>query len=197
MALAAYLHWRRFHVPVTVAAGCGAIFVIVLGLWGNVPADAVFKFLWVPFLFCGLAAFSLALWYDARDTNRTTRRADIAFWLHLLAAPLIVHSTIGGLVLGASFSPYHVAVILGVYAILAAVALTIDRRALLVSGLSYLGFAATHVFKAFGLGGEFLGLPMLSVGAFVLLIAFGWRPLRAALIPLLPDAVRRRVPAAA
>src|SRR5438874_3733945 len=35
-----------------------------------------------------------AMAFDASDRERATRRADCAFWLHLLAAPLIVHSLI-------------------------------------------------------------------------------------------------------
>ncbi len=34
--------------------------------------------------------------FDMTDPERLTRRTDIAFWLHLLAAPLIVHSLISG-----------------------------------------------------------------------------------------------------
>ena len=34
------------------------------------------------------------MYYDLSDRTRTTRLADCAFWLHLLAAPLIVHSLI-------------------------------------------------------------------------------------------------------
>ena len=42
-------------------------------------------------LLCGLAVFALAMRFDLSDPKRQTRRTDIAFWLHMLAAPLIVH----------------------------------------------------------------------------------------------------------
>jgi hypothetical protein len=38
-----------------------------------------------------LVVFGIALRWDASDRERRTRRADVAFWLHLLAAPLLVH----------------------------------------------------------------------------------------------------------
>lgn len=48
---------------------------------------------WVVLLFClaGLVVFGLPIQCDASNVSRTTRRSDIAFWLHLLVAPLIVH----------------------------------------------------------------------------------------------------------
>src|SRR2546430_3225670 len=35
--------------------------------------------------------FLFAMWWDGSDRARLTRRSDVAFWLHLLAAPMIVH----------------------------------------------------------------------------------------------------------
>ena len=42
-------------------------------------------------LLLGIGVFLFAMWWDASDPVRQTRRSDVAFWLHLLAAPLIVH----------------------------------------------------------------------------------------------------------
>ena len=42
----------------------------------------------------GIAVFLAAMKFDMSDRNRVTQRTDIAFWLHLLAAPLIVHSIV-------------------------------------------------------------------------------------------------------
>ncbi len=57
----------------------------------NVRSDAVES---AVFLGCGLAVFAAAMAFDISDRERVTRRADCAFWLHLLAAPLIVHSLV-------------------------------------------------------------------------------------------------------
>jgi hypothetical protein len=46
------------------------------------------------FLCCGLAVFAVAMSYDLTDPERVTHRSDCAFWLHFLAAPLLVHSLI-------------------------------------------------------------------------------------------------------
>ena len=56
---------------------------------GDAPArgDLMLVFL----LVFGIGVFLFAMWWDASDPKRETRRADVAFWLHLLAAPMIVH----------------------------------------------------------------------------------------------------------
>ena len=40
----------------------------------------------------GLCVFALAMWFDIKDRLRVTRFSECAFWLHLLAAPMLVHS---------------------------------------------------------------------------------------------------------
>ena len=42
-------------------------------------------------LLLGIGVFLFAMWWDGSDRARLTRRSDVAFWLHLLAAPMIVH----------------------------------------------------------------------------------------------------------
>src|SRR3546814_10333745 len=42
-------------------------------------------------LIAGLGVFTLAMWWDRSDRVRQTRRSDVAFWIHLLAAPMIAH----------------------------------------------------------------------------------------------------------
>lgn len=196
-AAAAWLHWRRFMVPITFAAGAGALVVMVLALLGavaDVRGDAMLGAVAV----CGLAVFALAMWADARDRARVTRWSDVAFWLHLLAAPLIVHPvfSLAGLMNPVPASGAAVAVI-AVYALLTIVALAIDRRALLVSALGYVIYAIQALI---GRGGEFsasFGVTALLIGAFLVLLSAGWRPIRGRVIALLPPGVAGRLPAAA
>ena len=89
-ALAAGLHWWRFRVPITVAAGAAALVATAFGLivrWADDPMSVILPVMFVA----GLGVFALAMRWDLSDTARTTRRSDVAFWLHLLAAPLMVH----------------------------------------------------------------------------------------------------------
>jgi hypothetical protein len=134
-AIAAVLHWLRFHVPITVAAGTAAVVAMLLALFelaspGILKAHPVWAFL--PL---GLLVFTLAMWFDVSDLKRQTRRTDIAFWLHLLAAPLIVHPILISTVSNAPSLAAAAQVVLA-FLLLAAVALIVDRRAILVSSLS-------------------------------------------------------------
>ena len=43
--------------------------------------------------------------YDLSDPARETRRTDAAFWLHLLAAPLLVHTLVRGMLPGLANGP--------------------------------------------------------------------------------------------
>ena len=104
-AVAAWVHWWRFQVPITVAAGVAALVAIVLSLGAMAAPSLVKAHPAVVFLPLGLLVFALAMWFDARDLKRQTRRTDIAFWLHLLAAPLIVHPLLIGLTTGEPSPP--------------------------------------------------------------------------------------------
>ena len=94
--IAAWLHWRRFMVPITVAAGAAAIVTTVLALVLAAIEPMVgedrLEALLLPLVFlAGLGVFAFAMRWDMSDPARETRRSDVAFWLHLLAAPMIAH----------------------------------------------------------------------------------------------------------
>jgi hypothetical protein len=189
------VHYWRFRVPITIAAGCGALTGAVVGLvYGLAPELSPVAHNAV-ILVCGLAIFALAMRFDVADPERLTRRTDIAFWLHLLAAPLIVHSLIKGLVTEASkLSPESAVAIMVVFLALSFVAVLIDRRAMLVSGLSYAGVAFWTLIREAGLSDMTTPLTILTLGAFVLLLSAGWRPLRAGILSIVPSALTRRLP---
>lgn len=197
-ALAAYAHWRRFRVPITVAAGAGTLVLLLLAgvavAAGGEPAEGVL----LPLLgLSGLAIFLAAMWFDASDRARVTRRTDVAFWLHLLAAPLIVHPifSLTGL-LDRNPGPEAALAVIAVYAVLTIVALAIDRRALLVSALLYVIWAIQALFAA-GLGiGEGFGLTALVLGLFLVMLSAAWRPIRARVVALLPENLSGRLPVA-
>ena len=181
--LATALHYWRFRVPITIAAGCCALTATVVGLvYGLAPELPPVAYNVVIFA-CGLAVFALAMRFDIADPGRLTRRTDIAFWLHLLASPLIVHSLIKGMVTDASkLSPATAVAIMAVFLALSFVAVLIDRRALLVSGLAYAGVAFWTLIRQAGLSDMTTPLTLLVLGAFVLLLSAGWRPLRAGIL---------------
>src|SRR5437764_926277 len=98
--IGAWLHWRRFKVPITIAVGVAAGVALVLGLiasafvtpnMSEAQGHMLKTVLLGASLVLGIGTFLFAMRWDASDPTRETRRSDVAFWLHLLAAPLIVH----------------------------------------------------------------------------------------------------------
>lgn len=195
---AAWLHWNRFMVPITVAAGATALVALVLGLVASAIGDldaAEDAFMAVA-LALGIAVFLLAMRWDSSDPLRQTRRSDVAFWLHLLAAPLIAHPvfTLLGLTEGTASIGEGIAVIL-LYIIFGVAALAIDRRAMLVSALAYVLYALDSLFRESGVVELSVALTALVIGSALLLLSAFWHPARAAIVHRLPGAIRTRVPA--
>ena len=188
---AASLHWLRFRVPITVAAGMGALVVLALALSGLDKATPAVM------LIGGLITLAVAMFFDIVDTRRITRKADIAFWLHMLAAPLIVHGlfTIMG-ILSDNLSAAHAGIVLAFYLVFGLFALVIDRRALLVSSLIYVLYAASTLIASSGFSDYSSGLTALVIGVFLLLLSAGWSVLRKSVLRFLPETVRKLVPAA-
>jgi len=188
-------HYWRFRVPITVAAGTAALCLAVVAgarlAFPDLPAFAIRGLI----LVCGVLVFLLAMRFDMSDLTRVTRRTDIAFWLHLLAAPLIVHPLIGAISHGSeSLDMAQALETLLVFLGLGAVAVLIDRRALLVSGLAYAGFALLAIIRQAGLTDMQAPMTALALGAFVLAISAFWRPLRSAFLRRLPAWLAERVP---
>ncbi|MEO7815099.1 MAG: hypothetical protein ABIR87_06610 [Sphingomicrobium sp.] len=196
-AAAAYIHWKRFHVPITVAAGGAAVAAIAVGLLiaslGNVanPRDIILGFV----LLLGIGMFLFAMRWDSSDPARITRRSDVAFWLHLLAAPMIVHPvfTLLGLNDGNATIGEGLVVIL-LYVALGITALAIDRRALLVSALAYVLFALQSMFRQFGAVELNVALTALVIGSALLLLSAFWHQARRIVVTPLPDGLRSKLP---
>jgi len=195
---AAWLHWRRFHVPITIAAGAGSIAAIAIGLLvaalGQNVETAKNVILGLV-LVLGVGVFLFAMWWDSSDRARLTRRSDVAFWLHLLAAPMIVHPifTLLGLNDGHATIGEGLVVIL-LYVALGITALAIDRRALLVSALAYVLFAMQQLFRQFGAVELNVALTALVIGSALLLLSAFWHQARAAVVRPLPESLRDRLP---
>jgi hypothetical protein len=198
-AAAAWLHWRRFHVPITVAAGAAAVAGIFLAIVIAIvePGDAqTAKNVILSFvLVLGIGVFLFAMWWDASDRARITRRSDVAFWLHLLAAPMIAHPifTLLGLNQGTVGVGEALAVV-GLYVLFGLTALAIDRRALLVSALAYVLYALTELFKQFGAVELNVALTALIIGSALLLLSAFWHQARRTVVTHLPANLQSRLP---
>jgi hypothetical protein len=135
------------------------------------------------------------MWWDSSDRARLTRRSDVAFWLHLLAAPMIVHPifTLLGLNNGSATIGEGVVVIM-LYVALGLTALAVDRRALLVSALAYVLWALADLFKRFGAVELNIALTALVIGSALLLLSAFWHQTRTAIVRPLPGGLRDKLP---
>ncbi|HET9638309.1 MAG TPA: hypothetical protein VFP12_03805 [Allosphingosinicella sp.] len=194
---ATWLHWRRFRVPITVAVAAATVVGVVMALIASAVGDVPRLenvMLWSA-LGLGLGVFLFAMWWDSSDRARETRRSDVAFWLHLLSAPLIVHPifsllglTDGDATIGEAL------VVLGVYVLLGITALAIDRRALLVSALAYVLFALISLFREFGAVELNIALAAFVIGSGLLLLSAFWHGVRRSIVRPLPPGLQARLP---
>jgi hypothetical protein len=194
---ATWLHWRRFRVPITVAVAAltvvGVAMALIASAVGDVPQ--LENVMLASALVLGLGVFLFAMWWDSSDRARETRRSDVAFWLHLLSAPLIVHPifsllglTDGDATIGEAL------VVLGVYVLLGLTALAIDRRALLVSALAYVLFALISLFREFGAVELNIALAAFVIGSGLLLLSAFWHGVRRSIVRPLPAGLQARLP---
>ena len=168
-------------LPFTLGQTAAAVAATAYFLLAVIAPNSVAAWTTPLFLALGLATFTLAMAYDLRDPARETRLADCAFWLHLAAAPMIVNSAMGfvwtseqaNLALGDAIGT------VALIAVLAIVALIIDRRAILVAGLIYFGIALSVIINRTGMDeATVTALTVLGLGAALLLLGVGWRKSR-------------------
>ncbi len=201
---AAWLHWRRFGVPITIAAGVASICVTIIALIaGTLDAggvDEIGDLLLVLTFIAGLAVFAFAMRWDIADRERITRRSDVAFWLHLLAAPMIAHPVFYSLGImdgGDAVGIAGAIAVIAIYVLFGLVALAVDRRALLVSALAYVLIALGFLIDRFGAVELTFALTALVIGSALLTLSAFWSPIRGRIVSLLPGGLQGRLPVAA
>jgi MFS family permease len=207
--IVAALHAWRFRVPITSALAMAAVTAALVhtalayARTMTPTPGSLWSFPWLPMLTvlaCGVAAFAWAMAWDVRDRARTSHRNDIAFWLHLLAAPLLVYPCFLLVAVALPNQPaLQAAIVVGAYALLALLSLVIDRRALLVSALGNVLFALTRAFtdgSSDGGSAALKALPIIALvaGSVLLLLSIFWGSARRAVMKLAPTWVRVRVP---
>jgi hypothetical protein len=191
---AAWAHWMRFHVPITVAAGTAALAAALIAMllyWVPVARDSLSLLLFVA----GVAVFIAALRWDASDVRRETRSSDIAFWLHLLAAPLLVHPVFQVIKLTSGQGSVASALMAtGLYVAIALVSLAVDRRALMVSALGYVLYAFAALLRSNGVVSLDFALTAFVIGSALLLLSAFWQVSRRFALGKLPRSMTSRLP---
>jgi hypothetical protein len=180
--IAVFLFWWRFRVPIAlafVALGLFAAAVLYSAAVGSRPEtlrdffllSAESGFAWLT-LALGALTFCVAMAFDMSDPHRVTRRSANGFWLHIIAAPALVNTVALSLLLGGSGS--NNALLMAFLALIALVAIIIDRRSFLITGVGYV--VALGATLAEGEGAAFV---VLILGIVLLLLGAFWEKIRA------------------
>lgn len=194
--IAAFIHWKRFAVPITVAAGVMALVLFLITMFLTISENFTDYIEYVVFLL-GIATFLLAMYWDASDTKRLTRNSDVAFWLHLLSAPLIVHPVfaISG-IFTQNAGNETILIIVILYLVLSAISLIVDRRVFMVSSLVYVLYALNTLFKTYGIENNSFALTGILIGFSLLMLSGYWSKTRSFLLRFIPQYIRNKVPLA-
>ncbi|OWV99419.1 hypothetical protein [Rhizobium sp. R693] len=206
------LFYLLYRVPLALALTIMGAAVVALQLilraLGWLSGDPLFDVnhpivLSIIAIACAVGLFALAMTFDLRDPLRRTINSDVAFWLHLGAAPALLYSVIslaglsGGTLAALQTVSFRTPVVVVTIVALMLIGLIIDRRAFVTSGLLSLGFALYGIFR---LGDArvdtYIYITLLTVGAIVLVIGTGWMPLRRFVMGRLPAAMQAKLPPA-
>jgi hypothetical protein len=218
VTLAGLLLYWRYRIPLALAgtlvglyaalsAGLFALIRLVTGsqdFFRTHPSGVVF----LLGLFAVLT-FGTALRFDMADRLRTTRRSDVAFWMHLAAAPAILYTIMAQIYFGfqqdwlaADTTVWQAAAIVGAVMLLMLIGIVLDRRAFVTSGLISFGYAFKVLMTEGGLArleasaDTLLFVTLLAIGVVVLSLGIGWQPLRRVILRVLPPALQALVPPA-
>ncbi len=190
-AVAVAFYWR-YRMPFTLLP----IAIGLMGIVTNLMNIDIRQAQYLMIIY-GLVIFAVAMWFDSRDTERKTRLSDAAFWLHLLAAPLVVHGVMVNLLIEAHSLPYRELLIILFFTVFFLIAMYVDRRAILVSSISYAIYAIVELARNNQIHIENMTL-VIFVGFGVFIIVFGvyWYKIRAVIFSKLSDAsISKYVPA--
>ncbi|MEF0938673.1 hypothetical protein [Rhizobium sp. BR 362] len=212
------LYYWRYRVPLSLAMllfslftlSLAAVFYLIGVATGasNVVLNYPLPSLGIMFA-AALGAFAVAMRFDLSDRNRSTRRSDVAFWLHLVTAPALLYTAIllvfqlearnsdAFFLTGIEHGGYAQALtIVAIVVIMMLVGLIIDRRAFVTAGLMSLGVAIGVILRQNNAGLDKVSfIVLMIVGLIVLVIGVGWPYLRRAVVRLLPTFVQGRLPA--
>ena len=191
LSLTSLLFYLRYKMPFSLlplAAGLVAIAIIQIGV------DVIKH----PIIFTGfgLLVFIIAMWFDMRDTARESHLSDSAFWLHLLASPLIVH----GAMVSMLFSDQawiqamgKEAIIIIFFSAILLLALLLDRRAMLISTQLYMIYALTQLLQGqLNSTQNMLIYILMAVGLFVIFFGTYWYKTRRVMFGFLSGSIISR-----
>ncbi len=189
-----WFFWKRFTVPITVGLSVASIAGLVISILVYL-FPLLKSYLDIFILLTGIILFFIAMRWDSQDIYRRTYKSDVAFWIHLIASPLIVHSIFNALGIFDSKDPslLIISAIVGIFIILSLVSLIVDRKVFMLSSLLYVQYAIGHLFKKFS-GSSSFSFAGIVITLLLITITLYWRDIRYYIISKLPIYIQKRVP---
>ncbi|GHC51823.1 hypothetical protein [Neogemmobacter tilapiae] len=189
--------YRSYKVPFSFVpiglAGMGLIFVLTdsvaplqtgIASWSEMFDLRTGSGFALGTLIFGLCAFAGGVAFDMRDPYRLGRSSASGFWLHILAAPALVNTVaLTALNSGDMTGKLLLAVVLALVALLA---LIIDRRSFMTAAVVYLAILVGWLLRA---GGETapMAAVLLVLGIILTLMGTFWTQMRGAVMRALPN----------
>lgn len=182
-AVATLIYWVRFRVPIALALVSLCLFATItlaanqdgkLEDWTDLfllTADGPFAYIT---LLLGVVVFIIAMAFDTSDPHRVTRRSANGFWLHVVAAPMMINTLALTLLTEESYAP-----LIAVLLVFSLVAIVIDRRSFLITAVGYCVAISAVLDNTQGAAWSIviLGVALLLLGAL-------WERIRAILLRL-------------
>ena len=193
-AVAAALFWWRYRVPIAVAVGVFFLGAALYYTWVVFsPFDDPVVGANIVLFVLGIGTFSFAMYWDVGDPDRMSLQSDVAFWLHLIAAPSIAHPIFWCIQSGVLPADWlEATAVVGCYLCLAYVAVLVNRRAIMVAATAYLIGAVAWYFNELSALYS-VAIALILIGCLFLAMAVWWSTIRAAMIRYLPSTVRSLV----
>ncbi|MHC8441868.1 MAG: hypothetical protein ACYYK0_06760 [Candidatus Eutrophobiaceae bacterium] len=194
---AGLLYWRRYQVAIAVATTylgfCLALWCLMSFLFSLSSLDA-FACFWLS---AGILAFVIGLHYDFLDRAHATIWTDVAFWMHLLAAFLVINFAmyfIGiDVIIDGDLAAMEVFAVFAVFVIACLLGLLANRRSLIVACVFYaIAILNDLVDKQWGAAPPLFTFMIVGLG--LLFLAIYWDSLRRRLMGCLPLVWRQRFP---
>ena len=189
--------YRSYKVPFSFVpiglAGMGLVFVLTdsvaplqtgITTWSEMFDLRTGSGFALGTLIFGLLAFAGGVFFDMRDPYRLSRSSASGFWLHILAAPALVNTAaLTALNSGDLQGKLLLALVLAVVALLA---LVIDRRSFMTAAVVYLAILVGWLLRA---GGDITSVAavLLVLGIILTLMGTFWTQMRGAIMRALPN----------
>ncbi|MFQ3307458.1 MAG: hypothetical protein ACI8ZF_000709 [Candidatus Midichloriaceae bacterium] len=189
------VYWKRFKTPIVVAYGVASLFLFFLSVMLYTFPKFTLEWISLIIVCSGVLIFFIAMYWDTQDIKRTSYKSDVAFWIHLLSAPLIIFPIFNSIInFSKTLSISEVIYSIGIYIIFSIISLIIDRRPFMLSSLFYLLYAIDDLLKRFGIIELRFAIAAFSISTSLLILAVFWKCFRAFLVKLIPIFLQNKVP---